>query len=401
MRVLRTVAFATLALLVVVVLVLAWAGREVDPGPFYSAPVPALAQPGALLGRETHAPGVPAGARAWRIRYATTNSRGETVAATALVLAGTAPASGPRPVVAWAHGTTGVSPACAPSLAPDPFRVPGLAALIAAGWVYVGTDYAGLGTPGMHEYLVGAGEARSVLDAIRAARRLREVEFAPRAVVWGHSQGGHAALWSGILAREYAPDAGVVGVAAIAPATDLPELTAAVQHSVVGRILNSYLLAAYDAAYADVDFDAWTAGLRRTLARRMTRGCLEGRTALPTLAAAIAAGGSIFVADPRAGTLGQRLEQNSPALPIAAPVLIAQGAKDELVRPEIQARFVADRCAAGQVLEYAEYDDRDHLSVVAADSPLVDDLLDWTRARFAGRPGPSACRGVATPGAPR
>lgn len=384
----------TAALLGVAALVLAWAARPLDPGPFYGAPLPALAQPGALLGHETYSQGVPAGARAWRIRYATTNSRGDVVAATALVLVDGAGPAGPRPIVAWAHGTTGVSQWCAPSLSADPFRVPALRELLAAGWAYVATDYAGLGAPGVHEYLVGAGEARAVLDAIRAVRRLREIEVAPQAVVWGHSQGGHAALWSGVLAPEYAPDAGVVGIAAIAPATDLPELTAAVQHSVVGRILNAYLLHAYDAAYDDVRFDDWTQGLRRTLALRMSRGCLEGRTLLPSLAAAAVVPGSIFAQDPRTGTLGRRLEQNSPTQPIAVPVLLAQGAADDLVRPEIQTRFVASRCAAGQVLEYVRYAGRDHLDVVAADSPLVPRLVDWTRARFARAPGPTACTGL-------
>jgi hypothetical protein len=39
-------------------------------------------------------------------------------------------------------------------------------------------------------------------------------------VVSGH--GGHAALWTGILAPTYAPDVTLDGVAALAPAGNLP-----------------------------------------------------------------------------------------------------------------------------------------------------------------------------------
>jgi alpha-beta hydrolase superfamily lysophospholipase len=83
------------------------------------------------------------------------------------------------------------------------------------------------------------------------------------------------------------------------------------------------------------------------------------------------------------------------------PVLLAQGAADDLVKPEIQTRFVEARCASGQVLEYVRYDGRDHLAIVADDSPLVGDLMEWTRARFAGTPAPAACTGLPPRGAAR
>jgi len=73
------------------------------------------------------------------------------------------------------------------------------------GWAIVATDYVGLGASPPHPYLVGRPEARSVLDAVRAARTLRPAHLAPKTVVWGHSQGGGAALWTGIVAPSYAP----------------------------------------------------------------------------------------------------------------------------------------------------------------------------------------------------
>jgi pimeloyl-ACP methyl ester carboxylesterase len=86
--------------------------------------------------------------------------------------------------------------------------------------VIVATDYVGLGTAGPHPYLIGQGEARSVLDSVRAARQMPQLSLQPATVVWGHSQGGHAALWAGALAPSYAPDVHVLAVAALAPASD-------------------------------------------------------------------------------------------------------------------------------------------------------------------------------------
>ncbi len=97
-------------------------------------------------------------------------------------------------------------------------------AVVQQGWAVVVTDYAGLGTAGPHPYLIGEGEARSVLDATRAARQLDDISLSTETVVWGHSQGGHAALWTGQLAPTYAPDVGVIAVAAMAPAANLPAL---------------------------------------------------------------------------------------------------------------------------------------------------------------------------------
>jgi pimeloyl-ACP methyl ester carboxylesterase len=55
-----------------------------------------------------------------------------------------------------------------------------------------------------------------VLDAVRAARGLPGAGAGRSAVVFGHSQGGHAALFAGALAARYAPELDLLGVAAAA-----------------------------------------------------------------------------------------------------------------------------------------------------------------------------------------
>jgi hypothetical protein len=167
-----------------------------------------------------------AGSTAFRIIYRSTGLDGEPIAVSGAIFIppGAAPAGG-RNVIAWAHPTSGVVEACAPSLMPDlAGTIWGLAEMMARGYVVVATDYPGLGTPGMHPYLIGVSEGRAVLDSVRAARDLPDAGASNRFVVWGHSQGGHASLFTGELAASYAPDLKLYGVAAAAPATYLIEL---------------------------------------------------------------------------------------------------------------------------------------------------------------------------------
>jgi dipeptidyl aminopeptidase/acylaminoacyl peptidase len=140
----------------------------------------------------------PPGAAAYRVLYRSVGLRNQPIAVSGLVIipGGPAPATG-RPIVAWAHPTTGVTPPCAPSLALEHFaHIPGLKTLIERGYVVTATDYPGLGTPGPHPYLVGISEARAVLDSVRAARAMPGAGNGNRFAVWGHSQGGHAALFT-------------------------------------------------------------------------------------------------------------------------------------------------------------------------------------------------------------
>jgi pimeloyl-ACP methyl ester carboxylesterase len=248
-----------------------------------------------------------------------------------------------------------------------------------------------LGTSGPHPYLIGEGEARSALDSIRAARQMKELRLHGGVVVWGHSQGGHAALWTGILAPAYAPELNILGVAAMAPASDLRPLLEAVQGTTVGRIMSSFVLRSYSEAYPDVKFDAYTAAPTRWLARDMSGRCLAGPAALFSVVEALAAGGSIFATPPTSRALGERLAQNTPSRPLPQPLLIAQGLADDLVLPEIQTGFVQRLCSAGQDLEYRTYVARDHLSLLAPDAPFTEELVRWTGDRLAGRPALAGC----------
>ena len=134
---------------------------------FYRASVEEIAgAPGTLIRQEPMS-GAPLDAKAYRVLYRSTGLKGEPIAVSGVVIIprGPVPPEG-RPIVAWAHPTTGIVPHCAPSLAHFFFQqVQGLREMVERGWIVAATDYPGLGTPGPHPYLVGVSEGRAVLDS--------------------------------------------------------------------------------------------------------------------------------------------------------------------------------------------------------------------------------------------
>ena len=358
---------------------------------FFAPPARVPPAAGALLRSDAYTHDIPANGRAWRILYTTRDAHGAPALSSALVVVPKA-GPGPFPVVAWTHGTTGAVPGCGPLPLGLPFaNVPAFPQAIDAGWAFVATDYAGMAAPGVAPYLVGLGEARSTLDALRAARQLPDVLLADATVVWGHSQGGHAALWTGSEWPRYAPELQLLGIAAAAPATDLPALLSAIADEPVGRIMGAFALRAYADTYDEVTFAAETRWATRWLARDMSARCLAGKQALVSVGEALLAGGSIFDGPPTDGAFGERLRQNIPPPLPHLSAWIAQGDRDTLVLPDIQRGYVQRACAAGAKLDYREYRGEDHLSLVKADGPYARDLLAWTRARFAGAPA-KGCR---------
>ncbi|MCK8641672.1 lipase family protein [Acinetobacter schindleri] len=144
--------------------------------------------------------------------------------ATALVFTpkGTPPAKG-WPIVAWAHGTTGVADQCAPSrneLNPDIKDM--IARFLQAGYMVVAPDYEGLGEPSgteLHPFLNLKSEAYSITDAVVAAKKYLGSEASNQWMAVGHSQGGQAALG----AAQYAARASQMtykGTVALAPASN-------------------------------------------------------------------------------------------------------------------------------------------------------------------------------------
>jgi alpha-beta hydrolase superfamily lysophospholipase len=291
------------------------------------------AKPGTILRVWPQIGGGEEKAKAYRILYRSTGLNGEPIAVSGAVLIPTTPAPpGKRGIVAWAHPTTGVAESCAPTLLPDlAGTIAGVEEILDRGFVIAATDYAGLGGEGMHPYLIGTSAARSVLDSVRAARSLPDAGAGDRFAVWGHSQGGHAALFTGEEAAAYAPELQLVGVAAAAPATYLGELFRADRGSVGGNSLTAMVLL------------SWS---------------------------------TLFKIPP-----GQA--------PAGAPVLILQGTADDLVRPQITKQFAEKLCAAGAVVDLVWLDGVSHaFAGYDGANTAVSGMAD----RFHGRPAPNGCK---------
>jgi alpha-beta hydrolase superfamily lysophospholipase len=392
MRLLARASAFLLLLLAICVAVLWWWLLPARPDAFYDHAIDQSKPPGTLLKQEPFTRNLPNGTKGWRILYQTTRHTGEAAVASAIVVVPIT-ATTPSPVIAWAHGTTGIARGCAPSLFEDPFPfIPAFPDIFQQGWAYVATDYVGMGTTGGHAYLIGDDAARNVLDSIRAAHQMNDVRLDPRTLVWGHSQGGHSALWSGIRAQDYAPDIKLVGVAALAPASDLTALMQEGKATTFGKIISSLVVDSYPAQYPDVTATALLNGWSRFWARDMARRCVGGLGSLFSVAETkFLPQQGLFVDGALTGAFAKRLLENTPTGAIQAPVFIGQGLADDLVFANVQADYVKARCAAGQPLDYRVYDKRDHLSLVAADSQLVPDLLAWSTERLKGDPASNTC----------
>ncbi|KAB1071243.1 alpha/beta fold hydrolase [Methylobacterium soli] len=358
-----------------------------------SRPGRAGAAPGTLLDYQPLA-GAPSGAAAYRVLYRSTGLKGEPIAVSGAIIvpAGTVPPGG-RPIVAWAHPTTGVVDQCAPSLARVLFRsIQGLQEMLERGYIVAATDYPGLGTPGVHPYLVGVSEGRAVLDSVRAAQQLAGRGGASNAfAVWGHSQGGQAALFTGLLARSYAPDLRLLGVAAAAPATELATLMMADLDTSGGKNLTAMTLWSWSRVYGAPMTKVVTPAALPVI-NELANACietifdvLERRGPSKALDRSFLSVNNLADREPWRSLLAR----NTPGtLPPSIPVFLAQGSADNLVLPRVTLDYRAKLCRAGSRVEFDLVPGVGH-AFIARDAATA--AIDWIGDRFDGAPAPSNC----------
>jgi pimeloyl-ACP methyl ester carboxylesterase len=362
------------------------------PDAFYDPPADVSCQPGALVRSEPLKDVIlPAGMRGWRILYATTVNDSTPATAVATVFAPINLPAGPRPVIVWEHGTTGLLQKCMPSLFSSPSGgIPGRDRIVKAGWVVVETDYSFAEKGGPHPYLIGEGEARAALDSVRAARQMSELTLDKRMVVWGYSQGGHAALWTGIIGPRYAPDIEILGVAAIAPGANIKKILE--MNVEVDKRFGPYIALAYSRFYPDITFEHAICPEALDAARQMVNLCQSLPPEDPQrIEALMKTFDGRALATSSNETLQTRLEQNTADGLITAPVVIAQGLSDIVVPPHVTEAYMEERCAAGQRLEYWTFATLDHFTIIEPGAPLEELLIKWTMARFANEPQASGC----------
>ncbi|MGK5529822.1 lipase family protein [Streptomyces sp. URMC 129] len=304
-----------------------------------------------------------------RITYTSTGVGGEPIVVSGLIYtpSGTPPAGG-WPVLSWAHGTTGLGDACAPSANPASIsRKSYLSAWLQAGYAVVATDYAGLGGPGVHPYLDGEVAARGVVDIVRTARKLAPKLFADRWAVAGESQGGHAALFTGNLAEEYAPELDFRGTVASAPPSNLTPIVSELNPDITLTPelvpLLAYIFAGLEAANPGFSMDSYLSPLGRevvTDAETLCNPAMWERTQ------------GIDIGELLSKPLDDAFEEvmsatfDVPTSGYDAPVFIAQGEADEVVAQFLTDQLVDDLTAAGEPLTYKTYPSVDHTGTPGA-----------------------------------
>jgi pimeloyl-ACP methyl ester carboxylesterase len=350
--------------------------------------------PGELI-RHERLLGAPNGAIAWRVVYHSTDVHGTPIGVSGIVVAPDGPApDGGRPVVSWAHPTTGSAGRCAPSEGLDPFLlIAGMHELLDAGYVVAATDYPGMGANGPPSYLIGVSEGNSVLDAARAARAIPEANAGDDLLLWGHSQGGQAALFAAQQAGTYAPELMLHGVAAAAPAADLAQLLRDHRNDSSGVTIGSYAFDSIEKVYGPSDpsvtLDSLLTPAGQEVLPEIAPKCLlRDVSELHDLAKP--AVGDFFAVDPSTTEPWKSiLADNTPGgSPIDVPILVTQGDRDELVLPATTEQFVGALCARNEHVEYHTYEGIDHGLVGERTVPL---LLPWLAQVLADRAPASTC----------
>lgn len=364
------------------------AQRALDP--FYTPPSPLPAgRPGDLI-RAQPLGGAPSGSAAWRVLYLTERADGSQTVSSGIVIAPTSPApAGGRPVVAWAHGTVGLGVTCTPSRSTSPFSsMDWLGGMVNNGWVVTATDYAGLGTPGVSQYLVGRAEAHDVLNSVRAAQQLGDAGAGSRFAVWGHSQGGHSALWAAILAPAYSPDLTLVAAAAAAPAAQVVPLMHQQYAGVIGWVIGAEIFVSWPSAYPELQIDAVATSTGERTYQKLATDCMSNAASDAELRNK--AGEKFFATDPTtvSSWYAVALSETPPPLTPSVPLMVAQGLSDEIVLPDTTAALTQIYCAAGSNLTTVWLGDTNHQKSASVSGPFV---TTWLQARFAGASAQNNC----------
>jgi len=355
-----------------------WSGLDARDASVLEAPVPA---PGALLETVPLDPAlsVAGAAGAYRILYSTVDQHGRPAVSTAVVFTPKTPApEGGWPVVAWAHGTVGLGDDCTPSALPRSGRDDEyLSHWLDQGYVVVGSDYAGLGTPGLMSYLNSVTTARGVVDSVLAAHHM-DLPLSPKWAVVGQSQGGGAAVATARWASEFSAGSGLDYRGVVATGTPAnvetivkqagPDMVVPPELGPMANAYTAYIVAALREARPDLGVDRVLTPAGRAAADKAETSCaadlagaLDGMTVPGFFTAPVTSiPGAIEAIDDFMGV---------PASGYDRPVFLGVGMQDRDVPPSLTLRFSEKLSANGEDVTLKVYPDSDHSGTVLASMP--------------------------------
>lgn len=409
----------------------------VDMGAFYTSlsQAPADSKLGTVVKSEK-IPTTMSGVDVWKIAYVSSDLHDKQTLVTGIIAVpqGDAPASG-RPIVAWAHGTTGTAQTCGPSQVLNPaqplnqylmpagnswtdFGLPAMEAFIKAGYVIVATDYQGLGGGGKHQYAVARSQAHDVINSVRAASDFKEASAGNKAIVYGWSQGGGATITaaglSDYLNRKGSAHDGIelLGFVAMAPydlAATIPE------GELTDELATKYLQGLSDefgtnifnfshyvqnlwgmtAAFPQLKLDDILTDQGAKIGNEiLLRKCMH--VVSDTLSYNYANNYKQALRSPiknaKAWVEAYREGSVKPVKPMA-PVIIYFGTHDTTVPPIMGKLYRDQMCKMGaNVTRIQLPGDQDHFTTPAISEPYY---VKWVADRFAGIPVPNGCSDAA------
>jgi len=324
------------------------------------------------------------------VLYTSTSPSGKRVAVSGSVSVpkGKAPRGG-WPIVSYGHGTTGIADKCAPSRNRKggvaegyiSYTDPVMNQWLKAGYAVARTDYQGLGTPGIHPFLVGKASGRGVLDIVRASRQLG-AKISNKYLIAGHSQGGQAALFAAGQAATWTPELKLRGTVSYAPASHfkmqaqiLPSLT---EPSGL-TALATMLVRGMSVEYPQLDVNAALSDDVLPFFPQTLTKCLS-ELSQPDSLGGIAPSKLIRSGYDMTGLYGI-LDAQNPAVKTTAPVLLAQGDADNTTPKLLTDLLDGELTAQGDNVTYRIYPGVDHGGVVSA---AQRDVMSFFESRLPG-----------------
>jgi Ca2+-binding EF-hand superfamily protein/fermentation-respiration switch protein FrsA (DUF1100 family) len=288
-------------------------------------------------------------------------------------------------VVSYAHGTTGLADHCAPSRAGlSRLEREHVARWLAAGYVVAATDYEGLASAGPHPYFNGEAVADDVIDIVRAARGL-DPRVGRSWLVTGFSQGGHAALFVGLVASRYAPDLDFRGTVALAPPVHLPLLISVVTEDGTRpvSVFLPFLLAGLRTSHPHFDARPFLTALGVSLVdTAATASLVDMFRAIKKLTNDDL---GITRLHTRPGVEQILHACRVPVTRMDRPVFVTAGTADDVVPVAVVERFVAELGMADTAVRFHREEGGNHGDMLGA---AHADVLEWTRTLTAPPPPP-------------
>lgn len=360
----------------------------IQDDPFYATPANlSFAKPGDILKLEVQsnvtAYDIPPGQSLSRFMYASVDNFGATVPATALILwpFTSKPFNGSSsyPLVAWAHGTSGINRQCAVSnLRNLQYDFRSVFTLANMGYAVVIADYVGLGSDQFFNYLSYKLHANDVVYSVVAAQSV----FAQLSANWvsfGHSEGGGVA-WAVGERQAFDPVPGFLGTIAAAPPPFPISNTAPVGTSVFTAFLSLTISHLYGLNLSSIFNPVALQALQFV---QTIGGCNDaGYAAFANLTADEIYSNTSWPLSQAAVDWATEYSVSGAAL--GGPMLIIQGSADTVVGTEGSALGFNNTCAAqgnNVSIEYVSVIGQDHNPSMYASQRL---WLQWIEDRFNG-----------------